>query len=130
MVMRTASFLVVLAGFWLALSWWLPVDAGVTNTPQFVDVTDRSGLAGFRNVQGGDPNAKPHILEVMGGGAAFLDYNNDGNLDILLVRGSSIEKFRKSGGDPVCALYRGDGKGHFEDVTRAAGLTAARGWGM
>src|SRR5690349_488154 len=113
--MRKAGFVVVLAGCGLALSWWLRADAGVTSTPQFVNVTDRSGLAGFRNVQGGDPNSKPHILEVMGGGAAFLDYNNDGNLDILLVRGSSIEKFQQGGGDSVCALYRGDGKGHFED---------------
>ena len=77
----------------------------------------RPGLSAFRNVQG-DADAKPHILEVMGGGAAFLDYNNDGNLDILLVRGSTIDKYRRDGGDPVCALYRGDGKGHFTDVTK------------
>jgi len=94
----------------------------------FVDVTKEAGLAAFRNVQGGVA-AKPHILEVMGGGAAFLDYNGDGNLDILLVRGSTIERFRQGGGDPVCALYRGDGRGHFVDVTEAAKLNA-RGWGM
>ena len=95
----------------------------------FVDVTEQAGLSAFRNVQG-DSRAKPHILEVMGGGAAFLDYNNDGNLDILLVRGSTIEQYRRNGGDPVCALYRGDGKGHFIDVTQKAGLADAHGWGM
>jgi hypothetical protein len=97
--------------------------------PKLVDVTEKAGISAFRNVQGG-ADAKPHILEVMGGGAAFLDYNNDGNLDILLVRGSTIEKYRRDGGDPVCSLYRGDGKGHFVDVTREAGLTDALGWGM
>jgi hypothetical protein len=95
----------------------------------FVDVTEGAGIGAFRNVQG-DSRAKPHILEVMGGGAAFLDYNNDGNLDVLLVRGSTIEQYRRNGGDPVCALYRGDGKGHFSDVTQKAGLADARGWGM
>lgn len=114
----------------LVLATFLRHDSVAANPPAFRDVTKEAGLSGFRNVQGGDPAAKPHILEVMGGGAAFLDYNNDGNLDILLVRGSTIDNFRKEGGDPVCALYRGDGKGHFEDVTRQAGLNAYRGWGM
>jgi enediyne biosynthesis protein E4 len=94
---------------------------------RFADITEQAGLGEFRNVQGG--LAKPHILEVMGGGAAFLDYDGDGNLDILLVRGSTIERIGQ-GGDPVCALYRGDGKGKFRDVTREAGLDTARGWGM
>jgi hypothetical protein len=94
---------------------------------RFVDVTEASGLAAFRNVQG-DAHSKPHIIEVMGGGAAFLDYDHDGNLDIILVRGSTIERFRQ-GGDPVCALYRGDGQGRFEDVTARAGMIA-HGWGM
>ena len=93
-------------------------------------MTSAAGVASFRNVQGGDPDAKRHIIEVMGGGAAFLDYDKDGNLDILLVRGSTIERFQREKGDPVCALFRGDGRGHFADVTRQAGLGGARGWGM
>ncbi len=100
------------------------------NRPVLVDVTAKSGIAGFRNVQGGEPKAKLNIVEVMGGGAAFLDYDNDGNLDILLVRGASLSSFRKVGGDPVCALYRGDGHGHFQDVTHQAGLDSVKGWGM
>lgn len=110
--------------------WWMPMaTSAVTRDPAFVDVTRKAGLSSFRNVQGGDSANKPHIIEVMGGGAAFLDYNNDGKLDILLVRGSTIEKFR-AGGDPVCALYRGDGRGHFEDVTQSSGISMSRGWGM
>src|SRR5262249_1955087 len=41
---------------------------------------------------------------------AFLDYDNDGNLDILLV------------GNPTPKLYRGDGKGHFTDVSQKTGF--------
>jgi hypothetical protein len=85
-------------------------------------------LASFRNVQGG-VETKPHIIEVMGGGAAFLDFNNDDKLDIVLVRGSTTSEYQ-SGGSPVCSLYRGNGRGHFEDVTRSAGLGKALGWGM
>src|SRR6185436_8475942 len=107
-----------IAGSAALAAWLIPWNTTVRATaPAFVDVTAKAGLDGFRNVQGGDPIVKAHILEVMGGGAAFLDYNNDGNLDILLVRGSTIENFRKAGGDAVCALYRSDGKEHFEDVT-------------
>jgi hypothetical protein len=92
----------------------------------FTDVTREAGLAGFRNVQGGPE--KPHILEVMGGGAAFVDYNRDGNLDIVLIRGATIDSYR-AGGDPVCVLYRGDGTGRFQNVTQDAELNG-RGWGM
>ena len=50
-----------------------------------------------------------NILQTIGNGCAFLDYDNDGNLDVLLV-------------GPKLALYKGDGKGHFTDVTHALGL--------
>ena len=93
---------------------------------RFVDVTADSGLQSFDGLQGS--TTKEHIIEVMGGGAAFLDYDADGYLDVLLVRGSTIEQFER-GGDLMCSLYRGNGRGSFEDVTREAGLTA-RGWGQ
>ncbi len=93
---------------------------------RFTDATPSSGLEAFDGLQGSV--AKDHIIEVMGGGAAFLDFDDDGALDILLVRGSTIEAFRQ-GGDLMCSLFRGDGAGHFEDVTVRAGLTS-RGWGQ
>lgn len=94
--------------------------------PTFVDVTQQSGLAAFKNIQGS--LAKQHIIETMGGGAAFFDYDRDGNLDVLLVRGSTVEQLQK-GGSVLCSLFRGDGRGHFQDVTTAAGIQT-RGWGM
>src|SRR5262249_27821724 len=91
------------------------------------DVTKAAGLAGFRGVQG-SPN-KDYIVESIGGGCAFIDYNRDGKPDILLVRGSTL-KHVALGGDPVVALFENQGDGTFRDVTAAAGLATARGWGM
>jgi hypothetical protein len=95
-------------------------------SPTFVDVTQQAGLSAFKNIQGS--LAKQHIIETMGGGAGFFDYDRDGNLDIVLVRGSTIEQFQK-GGSTLCSLFRGDGRGRFQDVTAAAGIQT-RGWGM
>ena len=55
-----------------------------------------------------------NILQTIGNGCAFLDYNNDGYLDILLV-------------GPKLALYKGDGHGHFTDVTHQMGLDKLHG---
>ncbi len=96
------------------------------SNPVFVDITHAAGLSSFRNEQGSP--AKKHIVETMGGGAAFSDFDHDGNLDIVLVRGTTVERF-PTGGDLVCVLFRGDGKGQFRNVTQAAGIVA-RGWGM
>ncbi len=71
---------------------------------------------------------KDFIVESIGGGCAFLDYNRDGRLDILLVRGSTLQRMGQ-GGDLVVALYENLGGGRFADVTVKAGL-AVRGWGM
>ena len=89
-------------------------------------MAETAGLGGFRGVQGSV--SKDYIVESIGGGCAFLDYNGDGKLDILLVRGSTVERLR-SGGDPVVALYENRGNQTFVDVSARAGLTA-RGWGM
>ncbi len=91
-----------------------------------MDVTARAGLSGFRNTQG--TPRKDYILESVGGGAAFIDYDNDGWQDIVLVRGSTIENY-KQGGDWICALYRNQGDGTFKDETATSGLLK-RGWGM
>src|SRR5262249_55441139 len=77
------------------------------------------------NICGGA--AKDYILEANGNGAAFFDYDNDGDQDVLIVNGSTLEHLKK-GGDPMAALYRND-KGRFVDVTSNASLRK-NGWGM
>ena len=62
---------------------------------------------------------KRYIVEAKGGGAALLDADGDGDLDIYWVNGE--------GGDN--ALYRNDRGRGFVDKAAAAGATG-RGWGM
>ena len=73
-----------------------------------------------------------YLVEMMGGGVALLDCDNDARLDILTVTDSTIPRYLQLGGDPMVRLYHQDGKNgelHFTDITESAGLTA-RGWGM
>lgn len=84
---------------------------------QFADVTRAAGLD-YRHNTGGF-GAK-YLPETMGPGCAFLDYDNDGWLDILLVNGQDWPGHRKGRSTP--RLYRNNRNGTFTDVTRAAGL--------
>lgn len=89
----------------------------VSSLPDYRNVAQRAGLVHvFPN--GGD-TAKRYILETTGSGAAFLDYDNDGFQDAFLVSGE--------GG--TNRLYRNDQRGHFAEVTAAAGL-GRKGWGQ
>ncbi len=90
-----------------------------------VDVASKAGVT-LLNICG--DVSKDFIVDANGTGAAWLDYDNDGNIDLLIVNGSTREHMKQTGGDLMAALYRNDGKGHFEDVTALAGL-ARRGWG-
>ncbi len=66
-----------------------------------------------------------NIIESVGGGAAFLDYDKDGLLDIYICNGTWIEGFSqgpKPDRMPVNHLYHNLGNGTYEDVTRKAGL--------
>lgn len=73
-----------------------------------VSFTHNSGRAG-----------KKWLPETMGSGAAFLDYDNDGDQDLLLINSKSwTAKTSKS----LSALYRNDGKGIFTNATAGSGL--------
>lgn len=60
------------------------------------------------------------IVEAVGSGCAFLDYDADGWLDVFLVNAG--QDFRLASQNPGCRLYRNDGKGNFTDVTDACGI--------
>jgi hypothetical protein len=70
---------------------------------------------------------KDFIVDTNGTGVAWFDYDNDRDLDALMVNGSTLDRLR-GGGDQMVTLYQNDGRGRFTDVTRASGLTF-RGWG-
>jgi hypothetical protein len=96
-------------------------------TVVFTDVTSAAGLARAINVSG-SPENKQFILEEMGCGAAFFDYDNDGWLDIFLVNGTSLDpKVRET--RPTSYLFHNNRNGTFTDVTAKAGLTRS-GWGQ
>ena len=86
----------------------------VAPSPEPIKLVDRAATAGL-NYAWQIPGPRPlNILQGIGNGCAFLDYDNDGCLDILLV-------------GPRIALFRGDGKGRFSDVTRVMGLSGLSG---
>ena len=120
---NTVCVLVVVASATLSGASGLR-QSGPEGFPGFVDVAAEVGVTG-RNVSGGP--AKDYIIEATGSGAGFFDYDLDGDIDIVLTNGSTLESYR-TGGDPMAALYRND-DGRFTDVTSAAGLTSS-GWGM
>jgi enediyne biosynthesis protein E4 len=92
---------------------------------RLVDIAEQAGLT-LLNICGG--MAKDYIVEVNGNGAAFFDFDNDGDVDVLIVNGSTLASIQQ-GGDPMVGLFRNDGTGRFADVTAASRLTT-RGWGM
>jgi enediyne biosynthesis protein E4 len=72
---------------------------------------------------------KRWIPEANGSGAAWLDYDNDGRMDLLIVNGGTMDQLRKTlAGDKMpdvpggVYLYHNLGNGRFEDVTAKAGL--------
>ena len=105
--------------------------------PHFVDVTTEAGLA-FRNWYG-DSFAKT-LLETTGTGAAFCDFDDDGDLDVYLVNGPvGFEHPRikplphdqvppADGSVPRNGLFSNNGDGTFTEVTEAAGVGHS-GWG-
>jgi hypothetical protein len=96
--------------------------ANVKDFPGFKDVAREAGLT-LMNVSGEGTN--DYILEANGNGAAFFDYDKDGDLDALVTNGSTIKGYG-DGGHPVAALYENAG-GVFRDRTAAARLNQ-RGW--
>jgi hypothetical protein len=93
----------------------------------FTDITAKAGLAGALNGSG-SPKDKRFLLEEMGGGAAFFDYDNDGWVDIFLVNGTSFDP-EVQNRRPTSYLFHNNRDGTFTDVTKKAGLTHA-GWGQ
>jgi hypothetical protein len=84
----------------------------------FSDVTREAGIT-WKRFNGESPDT--NLIETKGGGVAFLDFDQDGLLDILLVNGG--ETPRGQSPQPVRnALYRNLGNGKFEDVAAHAGV--------
>jgi len=84
----------------------------------FKDITAQSGIT-FKHNNGAF--GKKWLPETMGPGCAFIDYDNDGYPDILLVNGTDFAG-HAHGGATTPHLYHNNGNGTFTDVTKKAGL--------
>ena len=94
---------------------------------QFVNVAREAGLRS--KTVFGDEQRNRYLLETTGCGVAFVDYDNDGWLDIFLVNGTRFDVKWPAGEAPVSRLYKNNRDGTFTDVTARAGL-ARTGWGQ
>jgi hypothetical protein len=74
----------------------VPAQAPSAGFPGFKDVAQEAGLT-LVNVSGEGMN--DYIIEANGNGAAFFDYDNDGDMDVLVTNGSTLKHY-KNGGDP------------------------------
>jgi hypothetical protein len=84
---------------------------------QFTDITSSAGIH-FKHNTGAF--GKKYLPETMGSGVCFLDYDNDGWQDILLI--NSMDWPGHASGKSFPALYHNNKDGTFTDVTRQAGL--------
>ncbi len=94
-----------------------PVAEGPSRIPvAFTDVTAEAGIE-FEHHNG--RSGRKYLPETLGSGAAFFDYDNDGDQDIFLV---NSRPWSGGGAGVTSKLYRNDGGGRFGDVTGDAGL--------
>jgi enediyne biosynthesis protein E4 len=100
-----------------ALSAGNPVPARPAGAITFTDVTAQAGIH-FKHNSGAF--GKKYLPETMGSGICFLDYDNDGWQDILLI--NSMDWPGHKSGNSFPALYHNNRDGTFTDVTRQAGL--------
>jgi hypothetical protein len=92
--------------------------------PIFRDISAQSGLTASHI----SSREKYYVVESMSGGVGLFDCDNDGKLDIVMVNGSTVDRYRQ-GGDRLVTLWHQDANLKFTDITEKAGLTR-RGWGM
>ncbi len=116
--------------FFLILSFQCVINSYAAQQPIFVDVTEEVGID-FKHHNG--KTEHKHIIETMGSGVVFFDYDVDGDADLYFVNsgvvpvdGVSESTIQKTGKN---ILYRNDGNGRFTDVTDSSG-TGDVGFGM
>jgi hypothetical protein len=90
----------------------------------FVDVAETAGLTKVMSY--GEGTTATYLTEIMGGGCAFIDYDNDGWMDVFILGGRRLESIPPGASN---RLYHNNRDGTFADVTAQAGLLDA-GWAV
>jgi hypothetical protein len=96
--------------------------------PQPITFTDVTKSAGINFVSSSSAEKK-YIVESMGGGVAFFDFDGDGRLDIYLINSYTVDAALAHKPRPKAALYRNRGNGTFEEIAEKAGVSDP-GWAM
>jgi enediyne biosynthesis protein E4 len=97
-----------------------------TNPVTFVDVARSAGIVFHHD---NAASSQKYLIETMGSGCGWIDYDQNGLLDLYLVNGASTRVYTPK--QPLrSALYRNNGDGTFTDITKAAGVGAEGLFGM
>lgn len=102
----------------------MPVQhADVSNTGPRIHFRELAKAAGITFKHIDSPSHMHYVPEIMGSGAAWLDYDRDGYLDLVLVQGGRfpVDPQEKRTG-PMARLYHNNGDGTFTDVTEQSGI--------
>jgi hypothetical protein len=110
-------FLCASVSLWLMISC-LPPAISAQEKIHFRDITAQAGIHFAHN---NGAFGKKWLPETMGPGCAFIDYDNDGYPDLVLVNGQDWPGHTKAGATTL-KLYHNNHNGTFTDVTRKAGL--------
>ena len=104
------------------------IGSAAAQPPIFVDATEEAGIH-FKHSNG--KTEHKHIIETMGSGVVFFDYDTDGDADLYFVNSGNIpqEKQDTEQAQLGNVLYRNEGDGRFTDVTETSG-TGDTGYGM
>ena len=96
----------------------LPLLGGISDPPlHLTDVTNRAGIQALHN---NGAFGQKYLPETLGPGCAFLDYDNDGWQDILIMNGMDWPGHKRK--RSTLSLYHNNRNGTFTDITRVAGL--------
>lgn len=92
----------------------------------FVDISDSAGINFVHN---NAASPEKYLIETMGSGCGWIDYDSDGLMDFYLVNGAATKVHRPET-TPTSSLYRNNGNGTFSDVTEKAAVGAIGLFGM
>src|SRR5882724_9108691 len=96
------------------------------NRVTFVDVTREAGISFLHD---NAASTEKYLIETMGAGCGWIDYDQNGLLDLYLVNSAPTKIYQPK--SPLrSALYRNNGDGTFTDVTKNAGVGAEGLFGM
>jgi enediyne biosynthesis protein E4 len=103
---------------------WLPLAAAA---PLFEEIP--SSVSGIRWTHENAMSPDRYLPETMGPGVAFVDYDNDGWMDLFMVNSGAADFYAPS--KPLKnALYKNNRDGTFTDVTDKAGVAGGQSFGM